>query len=39
MPLYEEKEGFISEIRYILLWEELRNLTGYNSVSDSEKVV
>jgi len=39
MPLYEEKEGFISEICYILLWEELQNLTGYNSVSDSETVM
>jgi len=32
VPLYEEKEGFISEICYIPLWEEVRNITGYNSV-------
>jgi hypothetical protein len=39
LPLYEEKEGFISGICYIPLWKELWNLTGYNSVSDSETVV
>jgi hypothetical protein len=38
VSLYEEK-GFISEICYILLFQELRNLTSYNFVPNSETVV